>query len=42
MSKHFRSRPIVVALEICPLWLDGLRPLMSLVLADEHVCKEAV
>ena len=42
MRKHFWSRRIVGALEICPLWLDRLRPLMSIVLAYERVCKEAV
>ena len=42
MSKYFSSRPIVGFYQICPLWLDRLRPLMSLVLAYEGVCKEAV
>ena len=28
--------------QICRLWLDRLRPLMSLVLAYERMCKEAV
>ena len=28
--------------QICPLWLDCPRPLVSLVLAYERVCKEAV
>ena len=42
MSKHFWSRPIVGASKKCPLWLDRLRPLMSLVLAYERVCKKAV
>ena len=42
ISKHFWSRPIVCAPKKCTLWLDCLRPLVSLVLAYERVCKEAM
>ena len=42
MSKQSRSWPIVGAFKICPLWLDCPRPLVSLALAYERVCKEAV
>ena len=41
MSKHFWSRPIVGAFKHA-LWLDCLRTLVSLVLAYERVCNEAV
>ena len=42
MSKRSWSRPIVGASQICPLWLDCLHPLVSLVLGCERVCEEAV
>ena len=41
-SKHFFDQAHSRCLQICLLWLDCLRPLVSLVLAYERVCKEAV
>ena len=42
MSKNVLEWAHSRCLQICPLWLGRLRPVMSLVPAYERVCKEAV